>query len=283
MKNSKIEVTPAGAALGAEIHNINLTDDISDDEKEILRQALDDHEVIFFPDQNLDPNQQKEATRTFGPLLPSYTFFDHLDDDPEVEIVINDKDNPPTGTARWHADLTWAKEPPGGTSLYARKLPQTGKGNTIWASMSSAYDSLSDRMKTYLDGLEAVHSWDLLLAGRTQFMARSGEQFLEHKTKNPPIPQPVIRTHPRTGKKILNVNPTFTHHIVGLPRLESEGILEFLFSLPARPEHQVRHQWNEGTLAVWDNTATQHSAVDDFFPEYRELTRVTFGGHGTPV
>ena len=283
MKNSKIEVHTSGAALGAEIHNINLKDHLSDEAKKTLRKALDDHEVIFFPDQNLDPNQQKEATRIFGPLLPSYTFFDHLDDDPEIELVINDKDNPPTGTARWHADLTWAKEPPGGTSLYARKLPGDGTGNTIWASMSVAYDALSDRMKSYLEGLEAVHSWDLLLDGRTQFLARSGEAFLNHKSKNPPIPQPVIRTHPRTGKKILNVNPTFTNHIVGLPRLESQGILEFLFSLPARPENQVRHKWHEGTLAVWDNTATQHTAVDDFYPQYRELTRVTFGGHGVPA
>ena len=150
MKNSKIEVHTSGAALGAEIHNINLKGHMSDEAKKTLRQALDDHEVIFFPDQNLSPNQQKEATRIFGPLLPSYTFFDHLDDDPEIEVVINDKDNPPTGTARWHADLTWAKEPPGGTSLYARKLPRDGTGNTIWASMSVAYDALSDRMKSYL-------------------------------------------------------------------------------------------------------------------------------------
>jgi taurine dioxygenase len=282
MKNSRIEIEPSGARLGVEIHNINLTEDISDEEKETLRQALNDYEVIFFPDQNLDPNQQKEATRIFGPLLPSYTFFDHLDDDPEIEIVINDENNPPTGTALWHADLTWSKEPPGGTSLYARTIPKGGKGNTIWASMSSAYDSLSDRMKTYLEGLEAVHSWDLLLAGRQQLLERGGDKLVEHKTNNPPIAQPMVRTHPLSGKKILNVNPTFTHHIVGLSRLESDGILQFLFTLPARPENQVRHKWHEGTLAVWDNTATQHSAVDDFFPEYRELTRVTFGGHGKP-
>lgn len=282
MKNSRIEVKPSGARLGAEIHNIDLTGIISEEEKETLRQALDQYEVVFFPGQELTPHQQKEATLIFGPLLPSHTFFDHLDDDPEIEVVTNDETNPPTGTARWHADLTWSKEPPGGTSLYSRKLPKSGRGNTIWASMSSAYDGLSDRMKSYLEGLEAIHSWDLLLPGRTQFLARSGEAFLEHKRQNPPIPQPVIRSHPRTGKKILNVNPTFTHHILGLPRLESEGILAFLFSLPARPENQVRHQWQEGTLAVWDNTATQHAAVDDFFPEYRELTRVTFGGHGTP-
>jgi len=90
MKNSRIEVKPSGAQLGAEIHNINLTDTISEVEKETLRQALDQYEVVFFPKQKLTPHHQKEATRIFGPLFPSYTFFDHLDDDPEIEVVIND-------------------------------------------------------------------------------------------------------------------------------------------------------------------------------------------------
>ena len=119
MNDSQIEVHTSGAILGAEIRNINLTDGISDEEKRILRRALDDHEVIFFPDQDLDPNEQKEATRIFGPLLPSYTFFDHLDDDPEIEVVINDRDNPPAGTALWHADLTWSEEPPEQASMPA--------------------------------------------------------------------------------------------------------------------------------------------------------------------
>ncbi len=282
MKNSKIEVERVGANLGAVIHNVDLTMDISPTEKDVLCQALDEHQVIFFPDQSLTPAQQKDATKIFGPLLPSDTFFDHLDDDPELEILINDENTPPIGTSKWHADLTWAEEPPGGTSLYSRKLPGNGKGNTQWASMIAAYESLSERMKTYLDGLTVVHSWDMILAGRQGMLARGEDYFLKRKRENPPLEQPLIRTHPRTGKKVLNVNPTFTSHIVSLPRHESEGILDYLFSLPARPEFQYRHNWEVGTLAVWDNTATQHAAVDDFFPEYRELTRVTFGGHGKP-
>ncbi len=113
-------------------------------------------------------------------------------------------------------------------------------------------------------------------------LATGEEYFLKRKRENPPIEQPLIRTQPRTAKKVLNVNPTFTSYIVGLRRHESEGILNYLFTLPARPEFQYRHNWEVGMLAVWDNTATQHAAVDNFFPEYRELTRVTFGGHGKP-
>lgn len=281
MKTSTIGIEPAAARLGAIIRNVDLTNPLAEGDREVLRQALDDHQVIFFPDQNLDPGAQKQATRIFGPLLPSDTFFDHLDGDPEIEIVLNDEKTPPTGTAQWHSDLTWAREPPAGTSLYARAIPK-GKGDTIWASMTAAYDALSDRMKAYLEGLDAVHSWDLGLGGRQLLFQRGKDYYVEHKAANPPIAQPLVRTHPRTGRKIVNANPTFTSHIVGIPRQESEGILTFLFGLSARPEFQLRHRWNVGTLAVWDNSATQHSAVDDFFPEYRELTRVTFGGHGEP-
>lgn len=282
MKNSQIEIERVGARLGAIVRNVDLTFELDDAEKDTLRQALDDHQVIFFPNQNLTPGQQKEATRIFGALLPSETFFDHLDDDPEIEILINDENTPPVGTAQWHADLTWAREPPGGTSLYSRVIPKNGKGNTLWASMTAAYDALSDRMKAYLDGLSAVHTWDRNLAGRQAILRQGEKRFIEHKTGNPPIEQPLIRTHPRTGKKLINVNPTFTNHIVGIPRHESDGILRYLFELPGRAEFQYRHNWQVGTLAVWDNTATQHAAVDDFFPDYRELTRVTFGGHGEP-
>jgi taurine dioxygenase len=274
-------IKQCGACLGAVITKIDLASELSNDEKESLRAALDEHQVIFFPSQNLMPNQQKGATEIFGPLLPSDTFFEHLDDDPYVEVVINDENNPPTGTAKWHADLTWAKEPPAGTSLHSRKIP-VGKGDTIWVSMTAAYDSLSERMKKYLDGLKAVHSWDMGLGGRQGIFRRGGDHYIKRKTSNPPIAQPLVRTHPRTGKKLIYVNPGFTSHIVDIPGKESDGILNFLFDLAARPEFQLRHKWDVGTLAVWDNTATQHAAVDDFFPAYRELTRVTFGGHGEP-
>ena len=139
LKNSKLEIQQVGAKLGAVIQNIDLTAELTEEEMKTLRRALDDHQVIFFPDQELNPTQQKDATKIFGPLMPSETFFDHLDDDPEIEILINDKNNPPVGTALWHADLTWAKEPPGGTSLYSRVIPKGGKGNTLWHTMDEMF------------------------------------------------------------------------------------------------------------------------------------------------
>ena len=118
---------------------------------------MTDYQVIFFENQILETAQQKVATEIFGPLLPSETFFDHPDGDPEVEAVKNDENSPSIGTAILHSDLTWACKPPGGTSPYALKAP-VGKGNTIWSSMTAVYDSLSEGMKTYLNGLTAIHS-----------------------------------------------------------------------------------------------------------------------------
>tara|TARA_B100001013_G_scaffold150097_1_gene89150 strand:- start:885 stop:1733 length:849 start_codon:yes stop_codon:yes gene_type:complete len=282
MKTSRVYIKPTGSKIGAIVHNVDLNNKISPEEHNILQTALTDYQVIFFENQILETAQQKVATKIFGPLLPSETFFDHPDGDPEVEAVINDENSPPIGTAIWHSDLTWASEPPGGTSLYALKTP-VGKGDTIWSSMTAVYDSLSDGMKTYLNDLTAVHSWDMGFGGREIIFKRGQEIYVNHKSSNPPVEHPVIRTHPLSGRKLIYVNSTFTSHIVGLPKLESEGILEFLFGLVTRPENQVRHRWQEGTLAVWDNTATQHSVVDDFYPEYRELRRVTFGGHGKPA
>ena len=281
MTTSTFNIEKCGTCLGALVTNIDLTLKLSYQEKMSLRAALDQHQVIFFPNQNLTPNHQKNATKIFGPLLSSDTFFEHLNDDPHVEVVINDENNPPIGTAKWHADLTWAKEPPAGTSLYSREIP-TGKGDTIWVSMTAAYDSLSERMKQYLEGLKALHSWDMGLGGRQAIFQQGGDHYTKRKNSNPPIAQPLVRTHPRTKQKLIYVNPGFTSHIIDIPRKESDGILSFLYDLAPRPEFQLRHKWDVGTLAVWDNTATQHAAVDDFFPAYRELTRVTFGGHGKP-
>ena len=121
MENSRVSIEPTGSKIGAIVHNVDLNKEISPEEKTILQTALTEFQVIFFENQKLETAQQKVATKIFGPLLPSETFFDHPDGDPEVEAVINDENSPPIGTAIWHSDLTWASEPPGGTSLYALK------------------------------------------------------------------------------------------------------------------------------------------------------------------
>ena len=175
----------------------------------------------------------------------------------------------------WHADITWREQPPLGTSLYAQVIPATG-GDTLWASLTAAYDSLPPAFQAYLETLTAVHTWEI--SGWTEYLLRkdaSGDELKAARAKYPPVEHPVVRVHPVTGKKILYVNSTFTSHIKGLSRSASDALLTQLFELARVPEFQARLRWAPGTLAVWDNRSTQHYAVGDFFPQHRKLHRIT--------
>ena len=272
---TRFGVEPYTPHIGAVIHGLDLSQPLDVATQAELRRALAEHEVIFLRDQRLTPAQQVEFTRSFGNVAEVKAFFPRLADQPEIEIVESTAERP-RAASNWHADITWRENPPVGTSLYAQVLPASG-GDTVWASLTRAYDSLPPAFQAYLETLTAVHS--LEISGWTEYLLHkdaSGEQLREARAKYPPVEHPVVRVHPVTGKKILYVNPTFTSHIKGLPRAQSDALLAQLFSLAQVPEFQARLRWQEGTLAVWDNRSTQHYAVGDFFPAHRLLHRITF-------
>jgi taurine dioxygenase len=164
--------------------------------------------------------------------------------------------------------------------LYMKQCPDWG-GDTMWASMTAAYDALSDRMKTYLEGLHAVHD----LAGTVRNVVRERSQETKAPTGAMPnmdslhhATHPVVRTHPVTGAKILYVNPTFTAHIEGLPPAEGDAVLAFLYQHQNQPEFQCRWHWQPGDLAIWDNRATHHYAIADYGDAPRTIHRVTIEG-----
>jgi taurine dioxygenase len=261
--------------IGAVIHGLDLSKPLSDLAQTELQDALAQHEVIFFCDQQLTPAQQVAFTRSFGQVNEVKAFFPRLESQPEIEIVESTAERP-SASNNWHADITWRDNPPVGTSLYAQVIPASG-GDTLWASMTAAYDALPADFKTYLETLSAVHTWEI--SGWTEYLLRkdaSGEQLQEARAKYPPVTHPVVRVHPITGKNILYVNPTFTSHILGLPRVQSDALLAQLFALITVPEVQARWRWQPNTLAVWDNRSTQHYAVADFYPQHRKLHRITF-------
>ncbi|MFM2036398.1 MAG: Alpha-ketoglutarate-dependent taurine dioxygenase [Pseudomonadota bacterium] len=260
--------------IGAVIHGLDLSQPLDATTQEELRRALATHEVIFFRDQQLTPAQQIAFTRTFGGVAEVKAFFPRLESHPEIEIV---ESTPQRRYAanNWHADITWREQPPLGTSLYAQVIPASG-GDTIWSSLTQAYDSLPAAFQAYLETLTAVHTWEI--SGWTEYLLNkdaSGEQLREARAKYPPVEHPVVRVHPVTGKKILYVNSTFTSHIKGLPRAQSDALLAQLFGLATVPEFQARLRWQQGTLAVWDNRSTQHYAVGDYAPQHRKLHRIT--------
>jgi taurine dioxygenase len=188
----------------------------------------------------------------------------------------NDETNPPFRTDVWHSDETFRKEPPKATILVAKEVPAIG-GDTMFASMSAAFDGLSDRMQSFISGLEAVHDFKPF---RELFddSEEDRKNVMRWEVLYPPAVHPVVRIHPVTGRKVLFVNPQFTVGIRNMDERESKSLLDILFQQASVPEYQFRHHWAPHTLVMWDNRSTQHYAVNDYFPQRRYMERVTIKG-----
>jgi taurine dioxygenase len=272
MKALNIEnLTPV---IGSIIHDIDLADPIQLEENRAqIRQTLLDRQVIFFRDQKLSPDAQVAFSRIFGEVRPVPTTFPIHPDNQHLEILASKGRS--TGTDVWHADRTWEKSPPIGACLYAIKVPPAG-GDTMWASMTAAYDALDAKMQDYLDGKNAVHDWEgpeLIASLRSN--PDGQRRYEERRAKHPPIEKPVVAIHPETGRKLVYVNSLYTTRILGTTRSESTALTTYLAGLSAVPEWQVRFRWQPGSVAVWDNRAVQHYAVNDYHPFPRLMHRVT--------
>ena len=267
MTYRSIDVTPLTPHIGAEITGIDLIKPLSTDQVTDLKQALADHLAIFFRDQILDFESHKILANHFGGIhiAPSTAPW-RVPGHPEVTTIHADKDSTFVAGEDWHSDMSCDSEPPLGSILYLHTVPEPG-GDTVFSSMYAAYDALSDRMKTYLEGLSATHDAIVGFGGITP-----------EGMKLPRSSHPVIRTHPVTGKKALYVNRGFTVRIEGVPKDESAGLLAFLFQHVQRPEFQCRFHWRPHSIAFWDNRSCQHSAIWDYFPHTRSGYRVQIQG-----
>jgi len=270
------EINPMTIHIGAEIHGLDLTRPMDDACSEDLRTAIAEHLVIFFRDQDISPEDHIRLARVFGEMEPPHPIFPSLDDHAQIAILENDDKRPPEVNV-WHTDVTWKKEPPLGSVLHCVACPDFG-GDTLWASMYAAYDLMTAPMKTLIEGLSAVHSIERFREGSNYDSPRKPDKMAELMKRFPPVSHPVVRTHPVTGKKGLFVNWAFTTHIEGVSREESEALMAYLYELVKRPECQVRFRWRPGSIAIWDNRATQHYAVADYYPHYRRMHRITILG-----
>lgn len=265
-----IKARPLALFLGAEISGVDLGAPLDDATFEAIHDALMQYQVIFFRDQQLSTQRQLELARRFGPptyskKLPKYEGEDY------ASLLETDGSTINVG-GKWHTDNTDFAAPPMGAVLYCEKTPSFG-GDTLFASMYAAYDNLSPGMQAYLDGLWALHD-------NSDVVRRfAGTAFLnkEAAVVPPPSKHPVIRVHPVTGKKALYVNSSYTRSIVGVPDVESRHILNMLFDHVQLPEFQVRFKWEPGSVAIWDNRATQHYAPNDY-RDLRRLRRVQIDG-----
>ena len=250
-----LEVSRLSAALGAEITNVDLAK-VTDAEVDEIKNLLNEHKVIFFPGQKISMDEHVDFGSKFGELEGHPNLKkNNSDSHPKVfELVASEG-----GIAdEWHTDITFQDQPALMSVLHMVKCPEIG-GDTMWSSLSAAYDALSDPLKDLCDGLTALH--DARPHGKPEKTAI----------------HPVVRTHPETGKKILYVNEHFTRRIVEMSMDESDMLLSHLTKWVTRPEFTVRYNWTEGTIAMWDNRSTQHYVVNDFKDE-RIIQRVTIMG-----
>ena len=267
-----ISATPVTPVIGVEVEGVDLTVDVPDDQIEDLTRALANHNVLFFRDQpELTPEQQIRFARRFGelhlhPAAPKGA------EHPELFVIHTHGESFVNNGADWHTDVSCDEEPPLGTMLQIHRTPGSG-GDTLFANMYAAYDALSEKMKSLLDGKIAVHDSERAYRGRysDKGVDDTGVTF-------PTAEHPVIRTHPVSCRRALYVNETFTKRIRGMTEEESDAILEFLYRHMARPEFQVRFHWEQNSIAFWDNRCTQHLAMWDYWPNERYGHRVTVKG-----
>lgn len=273
---AKLKIEPQSPLIGATVHGVDLSDVSDEALRAELRKALAEFQVLFFRKQTLTPEQHLAVARVFGDPEKAKAFFPRLEGYNAVEVLETAPSVPRYGVDQWHSDITFYHNPPTGTVLYSRKLPELGS-DTAWASATRAYDLLPEGLKPWLETLEAVHSFEH--SGWPNYFANienGREIYAKARAEYLPVVHPVIRTHPVTGRKILYVNPNFTDRIKGLSRQESDALLTLLFALLQKPEVQTRLRWELDTVAIWDNRATVHYALNDYVGE-RLLHRVTFG------
>jgi taurine dioxygenase len=269
MTYASIQVQKLTPHVGAEISGADLSRPLDEHTFKEIHAALVDNGVIFFRDQHLTPDQQKDFGRLFGELHVHPAAPSLLEGHPEILVIHADENSKHVAGENWHSDVSCDPEPPMGSVLYMHELPPVG-GDTLFASMYAAHDALSEPMKRFLEPLTARHEGEHVYRGRYG-VNDTGRVF-------PKAEHPVIRTHPVSGRKALFVNGGFTTRIVQLARPESDAVLQFLYRHVETPEFQCRFRWQVNSIAFWDNRCVQHHAMWDYYPQRRHGHRVTIKG-----
>jgi len=263
-----MQVRPLSFALGAEVIGIDLTASIDAATAKQLRELWLEHSVLLFRGQILSPQQQIAFSRGFGELDRHEALIHYRHPEfPEIFVVSNRKvdgkmsETKDTGR-EWHIDLSFTLHPSMGSLLHCVEIPPAG-GTTLWASMYAAYDALSPKLQSVLEGLSAVH--DISIA--RGFTRHAPEIVADMRKRNPPVVQPMIRIHEESGRKALYMTE-WIRCFDGMTEDESQPILKMLLEHATRPEFNYRHTWKPGDLIMWDNRCTMHLAP----PDYRHAT-----------
>jgi taurine dioxygenase len=274
MSMTDLTIRKVAGALGAELGGVDLSGPLDSDTIAAIRAALNAHQVIFFRNQSLTPDQQLAFGRRFGPLN-IHPYVAGMADHPEVMEIIKEPSDKLNFGGGWHSDMSFLETPSIGSILYAVETPEFG-GDTLFASQAAAYDALSEGLKATLEGLRAVHS-----AGReysakgASAQKRASMQVAEAEGLAGEFIHPVVKVHPETGRKALYVNPAFTMRFDGWTRRESRALLDYLFEHSRQEAFTCRFSWRDGSMAFWDNRQVWHYALNDYPGQRRHMRRVT--------
>jgi taurine dioxygenase len=276
----QLRVSPITTACGARVEGVDLASDLDDAVIAEIRRAVLDHQVVFFQGQRLTPERQVAFSRRFGPFSP-VPFIEPTPDHPEVIAVVREasETQPFTFGSLWHSDFSFLAEPPFASILHALEVPPVG-GDTLWASQTLAYSTLSSGMRALLAGLVGRHSAVNAYSPKMQAIHDSFTGMVVHTSDDAHRVQrhPVVRRHPETGRPALFANAQYTVGLEGFAPQEARPLLDFVFEHAVRPEFGCRWRWSVGDVAFWDNRAVQHMALADFTGRRRAMHRTTVAG-----
>ena len=278
---NSITVRKLTGNIGAEVSGIDLRETISEPAAAVLRDCLTQYQVIFFRDQHLDLHQQKALTAVFGPVL-QLPYVTPMDAEPEIIRVYKGADEKGgVFGGDWHSDFSFLEVPPSGSVLNAHTLPPYG-GDTLWASQTAAWEALPDALQELLLGRDAIHvgkPYGVKWAPPVKEQSGAGIKMSRgDPTADEEMKHPAVLQNPATGRRMLYLNPTYVTRLDGLSETESAPLLDQIQRHVTRPEFCIRYTWTPGTIAVWDNLATQHYAVNDYQGHERLMYRTTFAG-----
>ena len=272
--NHGIEIRRLAGALGAEIGGVDLSENLPDRTIAEIRAALVEHQVIFFRDQALTPEQQLAFGRRFGPLNV-HPYVKGMDGHPEIMEIVKEPTDKINFGGGWHSDMSFLERPSIGSILYAVETPEWG-GDTLFASQVAAYEALTPAFRAMLEPLRCVHSANKEYSAQGASAQKRGSmQVSEAEGLAGEFVHPLVLTHPESGRKALYVNPAFTIRIEGWSRRESKALLDFLFEHSHYEPFTCRFNWRPGSVAFWDNRQVWHFALNDYPGQRRHMRRVT--------
>jgi taurine dioxygenase len=272
---TQLQIKRLAGALGAEIHGVDLAAGLTESLAAQVRQVFLEHQVIFFRDQSLTPDQFLRFAQAMGQPI-EYPFVKGLAGYPviiEVKKLEHERSN---FGGIWHSDTTYLEQPPMGSMLLAREVPPHG-GDTLFASQYLAYETLSEGMRKLLAPLVAVNSSAKADVSKTREDRIASDGRAEAR-KDYESEHPVVRTHPETGRKALYVNVAHTVRFRGMSEEESAPLLQYLHQHQVKPEFTCRFSWQPGSIAFWDNRCVQHNPVNDYHGFRRVMHRITLAG-----